>query len=156
MIKSIKNKKEIMFILDNLRREDRQELIALWGKNWKSFALTSIEDKGGLVLYGKNYSDELVPIAIGGFYDLSNKEASIACVWLLSSVFIYNNRHYFMKTLRDEILKASKKYDILYNYIYKTNHEAKLWLQKLGFCFKNPNPILINPQDGFEFFYKCT
>lgn len=154
MIKNIENKKEILFILNNLRQEDKQELKALWGKHWKQFAFESIQDKDGLVLYGNNYQGETVPIAMGGIYNLSGKSCSVACVWLLSTVFVYNNRHIFMKTIRKEILKASKKYDILYNYIYKSNYEAKTWLKKLGFSFNNPNSILIKPNKGFEFFYR--
>ena len=154
MLKKIDNNDEI--VLDNLRLEDKKELAALWGDNWKALALNNVQDKNGLVLYGKNYSNVLVPIAIGGFYDLSDKTSSIACVWLLSSIFVYNNKHLLMKILRKEILKASKKYNILYNYIYKSNLEAKKWLRKLGFSFDNPNPILIKPDEGFEFFYKSN
>ncbi len=156
MIKNIESKNEIMFILNNIRQEDKRELKALWGKYWKRLTFESIQDKNGLVLYGKNYEGDTVPIAIGGFYDLSDETCSIACVWLLSSVFVYNNKHLFMKTLKNQILAASKKYSILYNYIYEANHDAKTWLSKLGFCFDNPNPILITPNNGFQFFYKTV
>ena len=74
---------------------------------------------------------------------LTGKEASL-------------NKIKLWKTLKKAIKNADEKYDLMYNYIYKSNLEAKKWLRKLGFSFDNPNPILIKPDEGFEFFYKSN
>ena len=68
--------------------------------------------------------------------------------------FCKENRSLLIKTLKNEILKAEKEYDLMFNYIYKSNFEAKSWLKKLGFKFDNPKPIGLNLKKDFEFFYK--
>ena len=51
--------------------------------------------------------------------------------------------------------QLNMKYRIpFYNYIYKSNIEAKEWLKKLGFIFDCPIPQKLNIQRDFEFFYK--
>jgi hypothetical protein len=56
--------------------------------------------------------------------------------------------------LQNEVFKAQKKYDLMFNYIFKSNFEAKKWLKKLGFKFDKPKPVGLKVKDGFEFFYK--
>ena len=102
----------------------------------------------------KNNNNFLVPIARGGFYDVSKEPCRIACVWLLSTKYVSKNKTALMKALKNQMYLNSSKYDILYNFIYKSNHEAKSWLKKLGFSFDNPHPEGVNMKDGFEFFYR--
>ena len=42
----------------------------------------------------------------------------------------------------------------MFNYIYKSNFEAKKWLKRFGFKFDNPKPVGLKVKDNFEFFYK--
>ena len=88
MIKECSEKSEIIFVLENLRKEDKEELVALYGDDWKIKTLNDLENKKFLVLYGKNNYSNIVPIAIGGFYECFNGDKSIACAWLLSSSYI--------------------------------------------------------------------
>ena len=60
----------------------------------------------------------------------------------------------FVTELLKQLEQASYKYEIIYNYIYKSNYKAKKWLKKLGFNFNNPKPEGLNLEEGFEFFYK--
>ena len=154
MIKYVSEIKEIEYILTNLRDEDREELENLFGSNWYQSTVESLKNVKFLILYGLGNGNILVPIAMGGFYEVQNKDCSIACVWLLSSKFVSKNKTALMRVLRNQLYENSSKYDILYNFIYKSNYEAKLWLKKLGFCFDNPNPENVKLKNDFEFFYK--
>ncbi len=156
MLKKYSDIKEIVFILNNLRDEDEAELKALWGDNWYKETLKSLKNKDILILWGFNLQHILIPIAMGGVEEMFEKNSKIACVWLLSSKFVNGNKHILTKYLKKTIEIASEKFEVLYNYIYHTNYEAKLWLKKLGFSFNNPNPEGIKIQEGFEFFYKIT
>ncbi len=155
MIKLCDNFKDILFILDNLREEDAEELKALWGKNWRNISFSNIKKSQVNILYGKNEINSIVPIAMGGF-QIINLSPSVACVWLISSKYINLNKKLLMKNLKEQINQASKKYNIMYNYIYKSNLSAKKWLKELGFSFDNPHPKNLFVPDDFEFFYKLS
>lgn len=148
--------KKCKFILDNLREEDSEELKILWKDNWKEKVLKSFEGTEVKFAYGLDDFKDEVPIAMGGFYELSDGSSKIACVWLLTTKFVRKNKFALMKRLKQEIKCAQKKYDIMYNFIYKSNFEAKSWLKKLGFRFDNPRPEKLNVRKNFEFFYKLN
>lgn len=156
MIKKMTDENEIFFVLDNLRKEDKEELQALYGDNWYSSTLVDIKDKEVLVLYGNVEKKNNVPIAIGGFSTLFEESTEIACVWMLASKYIRKNGVLFLKELKNQIEIAEKKYKIMYNFIYKSNKSAKKWLKKVGFKFDNPNPERMKVRTNFEFFYKVT
>lgn len=149
MVKLTKNKRYFEYILNNLREQDLEEVKALWQEAWKEKALKTLSDRKISVLFSKDK-----PIAMGGFVPVKDKNIKIAVVWLLCSSFVKENRSLLIKTLKNEILKAEKEYDLMFNYIYKSNFEAKSWLKKLGFKFDNPKPIGLNLKKDFEFFYK--
>lgn len=156
MLKISTNQNEYRFILDNLREEDKQELYLLWGNNWYDSALQSLKDTEVLVFCGKNKTGEIVPVAMGGFHPVLNKKCKIACVWLLSTRFVKYNKTSLMRVIKQQVLKASLNYEIMYNFIYSSNFLAKMWLKKLGFCFDNPKPKNIKLKSEFEFFYKVN
>ncbi len=154
MIKYVSEIKEIEFILSNLRDEDRVELENLFGNEWYQKTLSTLKNEKFLILYGQGNGNGYVPVAMGGFYDLNSDNCSVACVWLLSSRFVSRNKTALMRVLRNQIYLNAPKYDVLYNFIYKSNYKAKLWLKKLGFNFDNPNPKEIKLKKDFEFFYR--
>ena len=154
MIKKYIDESEIIFILENLREEDKQELIALYGDNWFYRTLQDLKYRKFYILYGYDYELNVVPIAMGGFCECFESDKSVVCCWLLSSVYIYKNKILFFKSLKEQMKDAENKYKIMYNFIHKTNFSAKKWLKNLGFKFDNPNPKNITVKDGFEFFYK--
>lgn len=149
MVKNTKNKKYFEFILENLRRQDLEEVQAIWQDKWKEEALKSLENSKTLVLFSKK-----VPIAMGGFVPIRDKDIKIAVVWLLCSYLVSGNKTLLYKTLKKEVLKAEKEYDLMFNYIFKSNFEAKNWLKKLGFKFDKPSPKGLVVRENFEFFYK--
>ncbi len=144
------------FVLDNLRQEDLQELEILWGLGWKDIILKSLKGKKVLFAFGKDDKDNIVPIAMGGFQQVFKDNPEVACVWLLTTKYVYKNKQALLRVVRAHILASKKKYKILYNYIYKSNKEAKKWLLKLGFCFDNPQPKGLVLKKDFEFFYKIN
>ena len=146
--------KKCRFILDNLRKEDLLEIECLWGNNWKQKVLNSIDKKKVLFAYGRDKYGNIIPISMGGFHDIPCEHFKVACVWLLSTKYISMNKIRFFKELRTQFFLYEKNYEILYNYIYKTNIDAKRWLKKLGFCFDNPKPANLKISENFEFFYK--
>lgn len=156
MLKKDKNIQDVNFILDNLRKEDLLEVQAIWGEDWKGNVIVNALKTDFMILMGKNNKGHSVPIAIGGFACLFEKDSKIACVWLLCSKYVYCNKQLLMKTLKEQIELASCRYDVLYNYIYKSNFEAKRWLKKLGFSFNNPHPDNMKKSKDFEFFYKIN
>lgn len=149
MVKVTKNKKYFKYILDNLRQQDLEEVQAIWKNNWREEVLKSIQGKKTLVLFSKN-----LPIAMGGFVPVKDKNIEMAVVWLLCSRFVYFNKSLLFKALQKEIQKAEAKYSLMFNYIYKSNFEAKKWLKRFGFKFDNPKPVGLKVKDNFEFFYK--
>ena len=156
MIKECSEKSEIIFVFEHLRNEDKEELIALYGNDWKIKTLNDLENKTFLVLYGKDNNSNIIPIAIGGFTECFKNDKSIACAWLLSSSYIQKNKTIFLREFKKQLMLAEKKYEIMFNFIHKTNLSAKNWLVKFGFKFDNPNPKNIPVKDGFEFFYKVN
>lgn len=149
MLKTDKNLKDVLYILDNLRDEDLQEVIAIWGDDWIKKFLENTMKTDFLILLNRN-----IPIAMGGFVPVFNENCSAACVWLLCTKEVMNNKMLLLKTLKEQIEKEVLNFDIFYNYIYKSNIEAKEWLKKLGFIFDCPIPQKLNIQRDFEFFYK--
>ncbi len=156
MIKETNNISDIQYILGNLRKEDEQELMAQLGQDWKEKILVYFSGKLFKVLYGFNYVGDKVPIAMGGFAELSTEDPTIACVWLLSTNFVSRNKKLFFKELKKQLLEAETKYTVLYNYIYKSNYTAKSWLINFGFKFDKPKPKCLPVKKDFEFFYKLV
>ncbi len=149
-------KNEIEYILDNLRDEDMQEVQALWKENWRKNIYNSLKSEEVIILYGRGCKKAKIPIAMGGFKELFEKNSNIACVWMLTGKEASLNKIKVLKTLKQAIKQADEKYDLMYNYIYKSNHTAKKWLSMLGFCFNNPKPAGLKIEKDFEFFYKLT
>lgn len=146
-----KTKKDVLYILNNLRNEDKNELLALWGENWLELSYNNIINTSFQTLIGKN---DKTPVAMGGVWAINNEAPNSACVWLLCTREVKKYIKSVLGEIKKEILSADLKYDFLYNIIFTENKAAKRWLKNLGFKFDNPKPKgLIIPKD-FEFFYR--
>ena len=154
MLKRTNDKSIISYVLTHLREEDKQELIALYFENWQEKTLKNLAEREFFVLYGLDDENRKVPIAIGDVDSIFEKTQRIACVWLLSTVWINKNKIKFFNAVKEQLLLVEKDFDILFNFVYESNSIAKKWIKKLGFCFDNPKPIEFSVEDGFEFFYK--
>ena len=156
MIKKGFNAAYIDFILENIRKEDLQELRALWGDFWKKEAINSFTNNDCIFSMVKDKNGAFIPIAVGGFQKVYKSNPEIVCVWLISTIFVEKNKKEFLKDVISSIKKANKEYYIMYNYIYEANTQAKKWLKKLGFNFENPKPKDVSVPEKFEFFYKTS
>ena len=154
MLKRTNDKKIFKFILNNLRDEDLRELKDIRGKNWFKSALKNLEGTEVIVMFAPNEQNNMIPIAMGGFEPYFENGNKLAIVWLLSTKFIKYHKFLFWKELKTYFNQEKSKYSILFNFIYKSNFQAKSWLKLLGFSFDNPKPQGIDIPENFEFFYK--
>ena len=67
MYRANKTEKDVLYILDNLRIEDLEELKALWGENWKEQTLKNIMETEFSVMLGKT-KDKDIPVVMGGVW----------------------------------------------------------------------------------------
>ena len=154
MLKRTNDKSILNYVLAHLRKEDKQELIALYSDEWYEKTIESFLNREFFVLYGLDDKKNSVPIVIGGVDPIFDKSQRIGCVWLLSTIWVNRNKKLFFNTLKTQVLLAEKEFDILFNFVYTSNFGAKKWIQKLGFSFDNPKPVCFSMEDGFDFFYK--
>ena len=89
--------KNCNFILNNIRDEDLQEMQCLWGVDWKKKVLKTINLDKVIFAFGQDEFEDNVPIAMGGFVDMSGENLKIACVWLISTKYVSKNKISFMK-----------------------------------------------------------
>jgi len=140
-MKEIKiNEENIIKFIDNLRIQDKEELIYTHGKKYKQKFIEIIFKLDDY--YFLSYCN--IPIAMGGVVNLNNNKGQ---VWLLSTNEEYKHRFYLYKYIKNKINLFKNSYDFLFNYIYKSNFEALKWLTKFDFKFKNTE------NTDFKFFY---
>lgn len=141
------NEKNLLNFIDNIRLEDEKELEYVFKDNYKKrfidIALELRNDKNSYFLA----DDNNIPVAIGGASLIYHDEKKTAQVWLLSTKQAYKHRFFLYKYVRDKIALFQQQFDILFNYIYKSNFEALKWLTKAGF-----KVVELEDKD-FKFFY---
>lgn len=135
------NQKNLELLLDNLRKEDENELIASFGKNYKKiFVKTVLKHKKSSIFL----SDEnAFPLAIGGIIK-TNKNYSTP--WLISSKEFKNHQKEILKYVFHKLNEYIEENNILFNYIYKSNFKALKWLKKFGFK-------TIDMNENYKIFY---
>ena len=149
MYRKKKNRKDILYILKNLRAEDKHEAIISRGENYIKECLNDLMKSKDYISIAKRKSDN-TPVCMGGVAKTTEK--GVGVVWLLSTPDIVNHQYYLLKNLKKELEKIDKEYWLTYNMIYKENTLAKKWLTKFGYKFENIFGLKI-PKD-FEFFYR--
>jgi len=128
--------------LFNLRCEDKSEIIALNHNNFKE-ELFEICLNNQFETYFLA-SDINLPLAIGGVYQIDN---NIGRVWLLCTTFVNDEKKAVFKYVKNKIEMFKNKYDILFNFIYKSNFSALKWLKACGF------KVLELKNSDFKLFY---
>ncbi len=129
MMEAEPNYKLLKQFLATLRREDKEETQALGCQNFEYDLFDYLDNKPEYTyfLLSKNKK----PLALGGA-----KETGIpyvAKVWLLTTNELKNNKLELYKYVKNKIELFKTKYDVLYNFIYKTNFNSLKWLKKAGF-----------------------
>lgn len=148
-----KNEKDVLYILDNLREEDKKECIAVFGNDYKKEVADSILKTDYNIIIGYDYKKN-IPVCLGGVCQMPTDETGVGVVMMLSTDEVIHHQYSLIKGLIKLFKEYDKEYWFLYNFIYKSNSLAKKWLKYIGFKFDIPNPIGVNVPDGFEFFYR--
>ena len=147
----IKNKylrKDIKFVLNNLRNQDVEELKTAHGENWKRFIyknLLKIPDDCCLIGYIKDK-----PVFIYGVVPAGN---DIGVIWMLSTQDITSYQKSFLRKSMRYINDSLKNFKLLCNYVHSKNYLAIKWLEWLGFCVENPYLEGLGKKQ-FLYFYK--
>lgn len=145
MKNTIPNENNLKLFLKDIKKEDKLELIHTYGEDFENiFIKTILEDIKDSDIYFLTHNFK--PVAIGGAVKLK-ENPDVAQVWLLCTNNIQNHKLYLYKYIKSKIELFKKKYSILFNYIYKSNFSALLWLKKYGF-----KSIDLENED-FKFFY---
>ena len=118
------NKNNLNLFLENIRDKDKEELIYFFGKNYKKYFINFLL-KNNKETYFLSYKS--IPCAIGGAY----KDKKGAQVWLLCAKEY--DKKFLYKYIKEKFNKIKQKYNILYNFIYKSNFSSLNLLLKLGF-----------------------
>jgi len=145
VITSNKNSDDILYILNNLRFEDKLEAKILVGEDYVNKTLEHILNSDDKFFLAKD--KENIPYAMGGIS--KTEEKGVALIWLLSTDKIVEHRHFALKKIKAELDKVRENNWLIYNFIFKKNYLAKIWLKKFGFAFVELRSI----PDEFELFY---
>ena len=132
MYSKVKNRKDIRFILNNLRNQDKNELKAKYGKQWKSLVFENINklDKEHCLI---GCTDNNKPVLL---YGVVPHEGNIGVVWMLASQDIAKEQISFLKQSKEYIKSQNEKFSLLCNYVHCDNSLAIKWLKWLGFNFE--------------------
>lgn len=144
MIELELNEKNLNAFLLNLRAEDKSEIDTLTNISFKKELFELCLNKKNKNIYFIA-DDENNPLALGGAYVVN--DLNVARVWLLSTIFLNDNKKSAYRYVLDKINFFKTEFDFLYNYIFKSNFSSLRWLKKCGFKIID----LKNPE--YKFFY---
>jgi len=122
--------KNLTNFIKNIRLEDKLELEYVFKNNLEDNFIDSIYKCDEIYFLADN---NRTPIAIGGVENRFCDDLKLGQVWLLTTKDYYKNRFYLYKYVLDKIKDFKTRYDILFNFIYKSNYPALTWLNKAGF-----------------------
>ena len=128
MIEIIPNRFQIFEFLNLLRDEDKAEISALGDIDFKSDLIELFENNNK---YSYFLLSDSKPLAIGGAKTTNNPKTAI--VWMLCTNELNKNKVKFYKYVKNKIKFFKNEFDILYNFIYKSNFSSLKWLKKCGF-----------------------
>ena len=137
------NEKNLKKFLQNIRIEDKEELMFYFGENFrKKFIKIAKTTKNTYFVADKNKN----PVAIGGFEEFK-KNKNIFQAWLLCTNKLKNNKKELFKYIKTKLKFYRENSFVLFNYIYKSNFKSLAFIENLGF------EILDLKNDDFKAFY---
>ena len=130
-MKSIKiNRKNLITLLDNLRKEDLEELKQNFKNRYREKFINVTLNSSGTIFLA---DDNDFPLAIGGVDKKQTDNLAVGQVWLISSNKFTKKNLKLIKFIVSKIEEYKKDCDILFNFIYKSNFDSLKWLAKCGF-----------------------
>ncbi|MBQ8476418.1 hypothetical protein IJ531_05075 [bacterium] len=118
------NKNNLEQFLDNIRDEDKKELIYFLGKDYRNIFIKTVLDNIDTTYF---LALNNIPAAIGGIL----KDKLGAQVWLLCSKKY--DRKFLLKYIKEKINLFKNENNFLYNCIYRVNFKALKWLKRFNF-----------------------
>lgn len=123
------NKEHLDKFLSDLRTEDKLEVEVMNCADFSDELFKASKDKNGFFYF--LLTNDNKPLALGGAKQLKNPK--IAKVWMLCTNELNSNKIEFYKYVQNKIEFLKIKFDVLYNFIYKSNFSSLNWLKKCGF-----------------------
>ena len=151
MYRKDKNLDDVLYILNNLREEDKHEAMIQKGENYVELIANDVMNSQGIFVLGCSKKDN-TPIVMGGC--CKTDEKGVGVVWMLSTPEVEKNQICLLKNIKELINDFDKDYWMTFNVIYSENHLAKKWLKKMGYGFELAKPVFANLPKDFEFFYR--
>jgi hypothetical protein len=121
---------DVEFVANNLRKEDREEILASVGIE-PSLALPAYVREGREVYAAGLCSDNRAEILYG--FDPIFGVDRAAVIWLLSTPRIYDHPVEFVMRTKELYEEAHQRFDLLTNFIDARNRRHIVWLRSLGF-----------------------
>ena len=130
MIETKITKDNLDEFLKNLRYQDRQEMLKVMTPNFiKEFYDICLNENSASYLL---QTTDKQPLALGGAVDVITGFYKTARIWLLCSQYLECNKIQVFKYVKDKLLRFKEEYDILFNFIYKSNFDSLKWLKTQG------------------------
>jgi len=148
MIKLDITKENLEKFMENIRDEDKKELIYFYRENYKEIFIKNVLLNKETTCFVADKNNN--PVAIGGVVCFDHANKKLGQIWLMSTKVQKANRVSLFKIIAKKLAKYQNEYDILFNFIYKTNFRADKWLKKFNFTFKNTT------NSDFKLFYLKT
>lgn len=130
---------DIQFVADNMRKSDRDEVMA--SNNYTSRECLDESIKISHFAYTVKFDD--TPVMIFGLVKPSAL-SDIGVPWALGTDGVFNGTREFLKrsvVLRDMMLEECS---MLTNHVHCDNRQSIRWLKWLGFKFDDPAPYGVN------------
>ena len=143
--------KEVVFLADNLRQEDKDEIKALDNREPLHSLLDGLGDSH-IFKMAKSLSTGN-PIAAYGVYRLDEDNG---CPWLLvTEEFKYHIKG-FVKVVRTEMDELLSHFKFLHNVTHKDHKKAHALIRKLGFSFCEEEEVSPLSGEKFLIFYRSN
>lgn len=146
MLRLHKTNKAVRYIINHLRKEDKEELKNKYGKKYKKSVFKELSQFEFDLLVEKKTNR---PFLMGGIINVDKEHEDTAMVWLLGTDLCKKYQFDLVKLFLKELQEAEKKYFYFYNYIYKSQYKIKNFLTKQGFVF-----LPLKNVRGWELFLK--
>ena len=121
---------DLNFLADNLRVEDRNEVIAASGLNPRVALQLGFRTSKRLKTICLT---DGTPVSIYGVADTNIK--GLGSIWLLATPSIMKAQTSFLRGCRDALEEISEGYDAVFNYTDARNTVHHRWLKWCGFVF---------------------
>lgn len=126
-----KNKKDIIAVIKNLRKEDEEEMFEELGVFWQNILLYECMNNDIYIIENSYHK------AVGLFGIKPHNNYAEVC--LLCTNQLQNDAISFLRQAKTYIDKWLIKYKRLENYVHVNNKSAINWLKWLGFTIENFN-----------------